>query len=81
MVEWRLEQENKSTEMVQYIKNGRMKTETGMWKQEWSARRLKQNNEDRNVVGDLGGCSGVLESDDIMLEVLGVGWNSGGVVV
>ena len=33
-------------------------------KQEQSARRLKQNNEDRNVVGDLGGCLGVLESDD-----------------
>ena len=29
-----------------------MKTETGMWKQAQSTRGLKQNNEDRNVVGD-----------------------------
>ena len=81
MVEQRLEQEYKSTETVQYIENGRMKTEMGVWKQEQSARRLKQNNEDRNMVRDLRSHSGVLESDDIASEVLGVGWSSGGVVV
>ena len=39
-------------------------------------RGLKQNNEDRNVVGDLRGCSGVLEND-IALEVLGVSQSLG----
>ena len=77
MVEWRLEKENKSTETVQYTENGRMKTETGMWKQDQSARRLKQNNEDRNVVGDLRGCWGVLKSDDNVSEVLGVSQSLG----
>ena len=77
IVEWRLEWENKSTEMVQYIENREIKTETGMWKQEWSARGLKHNNEDWNVVGDLRGCSVVSESDNIVSEVLGVGQSSG----
>ena len=71
MVEQRLEQENKSTETVQYIRNGKLKTEMGIWKQEQSVRGLKQNNEDRNVVRDLGGCSEVLEGNDIVSEVLG----------
>ena len=77
MVEQRLEQENKSTETVQYIKNGWRKAETGIWKQDQSARRLKQSNEDRNVVGDFRGCLGVLESNDNVSEVLGVGWSLG----
>ena len=72
MVEWRLEQENKSTEMVQYIEKGKIKTETGMWKWERSARRLKQNNKDRNVVRDLRGHLEVSEGNDIVLEVSGV---------
>ena len=63
MVEQRLEQENKSAEKVQYIGDGKIETETGTWKQEWSARGLKQNNEDWNVVGDLGGRSEVSEGD------------------
>ena len=32
-------------------------------------RGLKENNEDRNVIGDLRDCSGVLEDDDIVSEV------------
>ena len=71
MVEWRLEQEYKSTEMVQYIGNRKMKTEMGIWKWEQSVRGLKQNNEDRNVIRDLGDHSEVLEGNDIVLEVLG----------
>ena len=48
-----------------------MKTETGIWKWEQSVRGLKQNNEDRNVIKDLGDHSEVLEGNDIVLEVLG----------
>ena len=77
MVEWRLEQENKSTKMVQYIKNGKLKTEMGIWKWEQSARRLKQNNEDRNVVRDLRGHLEVSEDNDIVSEVLGACWSLG----
>ena len=77
MAEQRLEWENESTEKVQYIRNRKKKTEMGMWKWEQSARRLKQNNEDINVVGDLGGHSEVSEGDDIVLEVLGVCWSLG----
>ena len=77
MVEWRLEQESKSTEMVQYIGNGKIETEMGIWKQEQSARGLKQNNEDWNVVRDLEGCSGVLAGDNIVSEVSGVSQSLG----
>ena len=77
MVEWRLEQENKSTKMVQYIKNGKLKTEMGIWKWEQSARRLKQNNEDINVVRDLRGHLEVSEDNDIVSEVLGACWSLG----
>ena len=74
----KLEWESKSTETVQYIGNGKIKSEMGMWKWEQSA-RLKQNNEDRNVVRDLRGHLGVsdTESDDIALEVSGVSQSLG----
>ena len=54
-----------------------MKTETGIWQWEWSASRLKQNNEDRNVVGGLRGHLKVSEGDAIVLEVSGVCWSLG----
>ena len=76
MVKQRLEQENKSTEMVQYIKMMDENWDRDV-KWDWSARRLKQNNEDRNVVGDLRGHLGVSESNDNALEVLGVSQSSG----
>ena len=34
-------------------------------------------NEDRNVIGVLGGCLEFLESDDNVLEVLGGAWSLG----
>ena len=77
MVEWRLEQESKSTETVQYIRKGKIETETGSWRWKWSARGLKQNNEDWNVIGDLRGYSGISEGNDIVLEVSGVYWGLG----
>ena len=40
-------------------------------------KRTKQNNEHRNVVGDLGGFLEVLEGNDKMSEVLGVCQNLG----
>ena len=43
----------------------------GDMKQEQSARRLKQNNEDRNLVRDLRGHLEVLEGNDIASEVSG----------
>ena len=80
MVEWRLEQENKSTETAQYIRNGKMKTETGIWKQEQSARGLKQKNEDRNVVRDLRGHSEVSKDNDSVRGLRGQS-EFGGMVV
>ena len=44
MVEQRLEWESKNTEMVQYIGNRKLETETGIWNQKQSARELKWNN-------------------------------------
>ena len=77
MVEQRLEQESKSTEMVQYIRKGKVETETGTWKQKWSAQGLKQNNKNQNVIRGLWDQSGILEGDDIVLGFLGVGQGSG----
>ena len=77
MVEQRLEQENKSTEMMQYIGNRKRKTEMGIWKWEQSARGIKQNNKDRNVIGVLRGCLEFSESNGSVLEVLGGVWSLG----
>ena len=49
----------------------------GSWKWKWSVRGLKQNNEDWNVIRDLEGHLGILEGNDIVSEVLGVGQGSG----
>ena len=71
MVEWRLEWESKNTEMVQYIGNGKVETETEIWNQTRSARELKWNNKNQNVIGGLGDWLGFLEDKDIVLGFSG----------
>ena len=70
MVEQRLERGSKNTEMVQYIRNGKLETEAGIWNWKQSAKELKWNSKNQNVVGGLRGWSEVSDNSDIVLEVL-----------
>ena len=81
MVEQRLEWESKKTEKVQYIRNGKLETETGIWNQKWSARELKQNNKNWNAVEGLRDWSELSEIGDIVSEVLEDGRNEVGGVI
>ena len=49
----------------------KLETEKGIWNQKWSARELKQNNENWNADGGLRDQLGFLENGDIVLEVSG----------
>ena len=75
MIDQRLERESKNTETVQYIRNRKLETEAGLWNQKQSARELKWNNKNQNVVGGLRDQSEVLENSDIVSEVSEDGQN------